>query len=168
MVAQRSWLVRTIREKAYFAIELFLQRIPTTTKGCASKYIGLCGQICESVIWHTHCALISEFLESFGLWSWHAQTRFSLGSIILSEEDTAGLWLISSFPVFSSSCPCLFRIKIEAHTLIFWSLKHVFREACPTINWFAYRRLERYSRGVTTVRTCDFEHSFFKRVNHLY
>ena len=76
--------------------------------------------------------------------------------------------LDSSFPVVSSSCPCLFRIETKVHILTFWSLEHVFREACPTVNWFACCRFERYGGGVATVRTYGFEHSFLGRLNHLY
>jgi len=103
-------------------------------------------------------------LWAFGLGRLRLVSRWG----VLPAEDIGGLWLLSSCPVFSSSCPCLFRIKTEAQILIFWSLEHVFREAGSTINWFAYRRLERYSGGVATIRTYDFEHSFLEHVNHLY
>jgi len=40
-------------------------------------------------------------------------------STALPVEDTGGLLLLSSFPVVSSSCPCLFRVKTGVHTLVF-------------------------------------------------
>jgi hypothetical protein len=71
-------------------------------------------------------------------------------------------------PTVSSSSPRLIRVKTEIHTLVFWSIEHVFREAGLAVNWFAHCRLERYSGGFAALCTFDFEHSFLERVNHLY
>jgi hypothetical protein len=43
----------------------------------------------------------------------------TLANMLGLMENVGRLLLLSSSPVVSSSCPCLFRIKTEAHTLIF-------------------------------------------------
>jgi hypothetical protein len=135
----------------------------------------MCRQVYRSMwtnLWKRHsahpCAQISECLRVFRPLVLARSELFLPQSTTLPAEDTGGLLLGPSFPVVSSSCPCLFRIKTEVHILIFWSLEHVFWVTGSTVNWFAYRRFERYGCGLTTVCTCDFEHSFLERVNHLY
>ena len=45
---------------------------------------------------------------------------------------------------------------------------HVFREACPAVNWFAWSRLERNRSRITAIGTFNFKYGFLVRYNHLY
>jgi hypothetical protein len=104
-------------------------------------------------------ALRSESVSNLSAFGVGALRLVSRWGITLPAEDTGGLLLLSSFPVVSSSCPCLFRVEPKVQTPVFRLLEHVFREARSTVDWFAYRRLERHSGGLATVCTCYFEHS---------
>ena len=80
------------------------------------------------------------------------------------SENVSRLFFLSPLPAVSSSCPCLLRVKIEVLTDTFSLLKHAFREACSAVNWFAYRRLERYHGRFAAVSAFSFKHPFLERV----
>jgi hypothetical protein len=64
----------------------------------------------------THLRQISDCFESLVL---ARSELFPPESTTLPVEDIGELLLVSSFPVVSSSCPCLFWFKTEVHALIF-------------------------------------------------
>ena len=128
---------------------------------CPQVYRSMCTDLRKRHLTTAVCSRSVHIAISFNFLTPRVRTCV-LADLLELVENTSVLGLLSSLPVVSPTCPCHFRVKTEVHTLIFWSFDHVFREACPAVNWFACRRLERYGGSLTTVRTCDFEHSFLQ------
>ena len=88
---------------------------------------------------------------------------------LMALENTEWLFFFYSVPVVSPSCPNLLlgitRIVTASN---YWSLGYVFWEACLTVNWFAWSRLERYRCHITTIGTFNFKHRFRVHYSHLY
>ena len=61
-------------------------------------------------------------------------TRRTLGLL----ENVDGLFLSSSMPNVSSSCPSIFLVKIEVHTSTFSLREPAIRKAGATVDWLAY------------------------------
>jgi hypothetical protein len=95
--------------------------LPLENSNCSR----MCSQVYRSMwteLWKCHLAQPyarnNEHFWSLGLCLGRLRSCLPENTT-LQVEDIGGFLLTSSFPVISSSCPCLFWIKTEIQTLVF-------------------------------------------------